>query len=166
MKKTGAGLNRHRSNQAIGTPPEFIAAVERRFGQIAFDLAADDSNRVTLSKSRFFSEKQNSLVQDWWKLGGNLWLNPPFANITPWASKCAGMQFRSAWTLLLVPASVGSQWFQRFVAPHAHVFELTDRIQFVGSSAPYPKDLILAAFGYGVVGRSAWAWDDSKKHRK
>ena len=42
--RTGAMLNRHRSNQVVATPPEFIAVVERRFGKITIDLAEPAEN--------------------------------------------------------------------------------------------------------------------------
>jgi hypothetical protein len=116
-------------------------------------------------RGAFFSENSDGLAQDWGELSGNLWLNPPFGNITPWAKKCAEFRDRKGWTLLLVPASVGAKWFQTWVVPNAHVIELTDRITFVGSTQPYPKDMILACFGFGMTGRSAWAWDTRKKHR-
>ncbi len=160
-KKTGAGLARHRSNQSVATPANFIEAVESRFGELAFDLAADAKNtRVT---GCFFDERQNSLQQNWAALAGNLWLNPPFANIAPWARKCAERRNDNRWTLFLVPASVGANWFHEHVAPYAFVLELTDRIKFVGSKDPYPKDMILCCFGFGVVGRAPWHWDKARK---
>lgn len=160
-KKTGAGLARHRSNQSVATPHNFISAVEERFGELAFDLAASEKNtRVT---GCFFDERQNSLTQNWGALVGNLWLNPPFANIAPWARKCAERANDNRWTLVLVPASVGANWFQEHVAPFAFVLELTDRITFAGSKDPYPKDLILCCFGFGVVGRAPWHWNKQQK---
>lgn len=161
MKKTGAGLARHRSNQSVATPKIFISAVEGRFGELAFDLAADEKN--TCVTGCYFDEPKNSLEQNWSALAGNLWLNPPFANIGPWARKCSERRFDSRWTFFLVPASVGANWFQEYVAPYAFVLELTDRIKFVGSKDPYPKDMILCCYGFGVVGRAAWHWDTSKK---
>jgi phage N-6-adenine-methyltransferase len=160
-KKTGAGLAKHRSNQNVATPVAFIGAVEERFGELQFDLAADSKNtRVT---GAFFGEEQNALLQDWGALAGNLWLNPPFSNIAPWAAKCAERRNDGRWTLFLVPASVGSNWFQEHVAPNAFVLELTDRIRFVGSKDHYPKDMILCCFGFGVVGRAAWHWNKEQK---
>lgn len=160
MKKTGAGLARHRSKQDIATPQVFISAIEARFGEIAFDLAASPKNTKC---DVFFSENDNSLAQDWSSLSGNLWLNPPFGNIEPWAKKCAERKNDPRWTLLLVPAAVGANWFQQHVVPNAHVIELNDRITFVGSRTGYPKDLVLCVFGFGMTGRSWWHWDTKKK---
>jgi hypothetical protein len=169
-KKTGASLARHRSKQDIGTPDDFLSAVQRRFGPIVWDLAATAENSVTGLDCYFGPESihgEDSLVVPWTRAGkrsrGVLWLNPPFGRIDPWAEKCSTMRSRSGWTLLLVPAAVGSNWFQQHVAPNAFVLELQDRVTFVGSTQPYPKDLLLCAFGFDIVGRAPWHWDLSKR---
>jgi phage N-6-adenine-methyltransferase len=143
-----------RSKQDYATPLDFIDAIERRFGPIAFDLAASDENKVCPC---FFNEARNSLLQDWTTLDGTLWLNPPFERLEPWAQKCTTVSNRSGWLLLLVPASTGANWFQGSLVPNAYVLDLAPRLSFDGV-APYPKDLVLAAFGFGVVGRGFWRW--------
>lgn len=156
MKKTGASLARYRSKQDYATPPEFIAAVEKRFGLLAFDLAAGPENAKAPA---YYTERDDSLKQDWSVLTGNLWLNPPYGNIAAWARKCAERKHDQRWTLLLVPASVGSMWYTRHVYNSAMVYCLTRRITFVGQEDPYPRDLVLAAYGYGAVGISPWEWN-------
>ena len=164
-RKTGASLNRGRSKQDIGTPSEFIEAAEARFGKIELDLAANDDNCVVASHWGPGSKISDSLGEDWSRLEGTLWLNPPFGNIGKWAKKCAGVRDRPGWTLMLVPAAVGSNWFQEYVVPNAHVLELRDRIKFVGSNDPYPKDLILCCFVFGVIGRNSWHWNSQVRKR-
>jgi phage N-6-adenine-methyltransferase len=161
--KSGAGFKRHKSDQAIGTPPEFVGAVERRFGALSFDLAANSKNTVV--RDCYFGpgspNATDSLATNWRGLDGNLWLNPPYGDIGPWARKLADeCKHRQALSFLLVPSSTGALWFQRHVAPHSHVIELVGRIKFVGAKQGYPKDLILAVYGFGLVGRSAWDWRD------
>lgn len=41
--KTGPSVKRHKSSGVYRTPKDFITAIERRFGPIAYDLAADSS---------------------------------------------------------------------------------------------------------------------------
>ena len=163
-KKTGASLARHKSIQERGTPRDFIEAVEFRFGNITIDLAANKKNAVVpLWFGPGSQVEKDSLLADWSMLTGTLWLNPPFGTIAPWTAKLAReCKSRSGFTPLLVPAAVGSNWFQQHVVPNSVVLELTDRITFVGETQPYPKDLLLCVFGYGLVGRSAWHWDASK----
>ncbi len=152
---TGATFNRNGSHQAYETPPELIAAVERRFGKLEFDLAASDENAKAGS---FFNEVCNALSdRQQWPTDKLSWCNPPFANIAPWADKCSASAKLGARILLLVPASVGSNWFARSVHRQAMVFALSPRIKFVGADDPYPKDIILAAYGFGV-GFDCWDW--------
>jgi phage N-6-adenine-methyltransferase len=163
--KTGAGLARHQSVQDVQTPKEFIDAIEKRFGILRIDLAATNNNCQAQLHFGPGSQSPDALVEDWSVRGGNLWLNPPFGDIAPWAAKCATCRDRADWLLFLTPASVGSNWFHEHVVPNAHVIELRDRLTFVGSTAPYPKDLLLACFGFGITGRSSWHWDLRKTKR-
>ena len=61
---------------------------------------------------------------------------------------------------MLVPASVGSNWWQEFVHHKAHVLMLNDRIQFVGAEWVYPKDLGLLLYTPFIRQGSyeGWSW--------
>jgi len=74
-------------HQNIRTPRDVLDAVERRFGRITIDLAAE--NREASVCDLFIDEAQDSLSDATvWPTAGVLWLNPPFKKIDPWASKC------------------------------------------------------------------------------
>lgn len=168
--RSGPSINRHKSNQDHGTPPAFIDAVVARFGPLAFDLAANKSNTVAGPHCYFGPDRKekamrDGLKPDWNALDGNLWINPPFANIGPWAKKCAEARHRHGWTLLLVPNSTGSNWYEQHVKGQAFELYLNGRIQFVGSTQGYPKDLAIFAFGWGVRGADTWRWNTEKKWR-
>lgn len=155
MADGGASFNRGKSRQDYCTPPEFIRAVKDRFGSLSVDLAATASTRVV---TPWLDEEDDALRFDWHKLStGLLWLNPPFSNIAPWASKCAAEAKQGAKILLLVPASVGSEWFAEHVHPHAGVFALRPRLSFDGLN-PFPKDCLLATYNIGVRGFDLWRW--------
>lgn len=157
------------------TPPEFLAAVQRRFGTIGFDLAATTGHEVTrvpvvgvggvsfgTVKGPHFSPEDDSLSQDWSALrldpGKVAWLNPPFANIRPWARKCdEECRNLPRWTLMLVPASMGSKWWADHVLGKCFALGVT-RMAFVGADATYPKDLALCCYGFGVSGYGFWDW--------
>jgi hypothetical protein len=153
-----------RSEQVVATPRNFLITVEQKFGPIAFDLAANAENAVTNRDGQigdYFGPGSiagpDALALTWPACGLN-WLNPPFGDIRPWAEKCVAEAARGARTLLLVPASVGAEWFG-VLREHAFIFELSPRITFVGHTGPYPKDLVLAYFGpEGFVGRAHWRW--------
>lgn len=157
MTRTGPSINKGKSKQDYGTPMAFIRAVEQRFGPLAFDLAASAENRKAHD---YYDEAADSLAQDWTRLEGNLWLNPPFANIAVWAEKCALTSLRRrGFILFLTPASVGANWFADHVHRKALVLGLSPRLTFEGTSDPYPKDLILSVYGYGATGFDTWRWD-------
>lgn len=158
---SGAAHHRGSSRQDFGTPVEFVEAVVRRFGPLAWDLAASPENKKA---PNFLHEGHDSLSVRWANLAGNelLWLNPPFANIAPWAQKCLYESDRSlgggAHILFLVPAAVGANWWARSVHEKALVHFLNGRLSFDGKN-PYPKDCALCEFGPDIVpGYSIWPW--------
>ena len=155
---SGAAYHRGESKQDYATPPEFIVAVKRRFSirEFAWDLAASAENTKAAD---FFGEAADSLTQDWSLCWGDLWLNPPFSNIAPWARKCAesGCSIDRR-IFLLVPAAVGSNWHAQHVDGHARTFLLNGRISFDGKG-PYPKDCILSVYGI-QPGYEVWRWKD------
>jgi hypothetical protein len=150
----------NKSRQDYETPEEFLGAVVRRFGSIEWDLAASAENSKAPGRN-FIDEETDSLTVPWHRLplaSGWLWLNPPFGRCGKFAEKARDEMILGARVLMLAPASVGSNWFNEFVLPHAHVIGLRPRMTFVGERDPYPKDLMLAVFAYSLTGFSTWRW--------
>ncbi len=146
-----------RSKQDYGTPPEFLRAVEKRFGTIDFDLAAHADNHVV---DAYYGPDVDSLAQDWTQLRGNLWLNPTFSNAGTWAAKCKASTGEGRRILLLTPAAVSTAWFDRAVFGVARVFAIRPRLQFVGAKDPYPGDLILSVYDPDMPPAfCCWRWD-------
>lgn len=150
----GAALNKHASRQDWCTPPEFLAAVQRRFGRIIIDLACTDENAVVRPGLT------DSLVYPWEQIqtpGETLcWLNPPFRDITPWVMKASEAGVRIA---VLIPASVGSNWWRDHVHGIAQVHFLNGRITFVGATDAYPRDCALLLYGPGFeADYHVWSW--------
>lgn len=144
-----------RSRQDYETPAEFIRAVELRFGRLHVDLAARADNAKC---PIFVTPDEDSLSIDWSVRFRNrrAWINPEFADIGPWAAKCAAA--RGLHIFMLTPASVGANWFAEHVHGRALVLALSPRLTFVGASDPYPKDCMLSIFGFGVAGFDVWRW--------
>lgn len=149
-----------------GTPLWLVKAIEEDFQlNFTFDLAADTYscviNRLEKSLEQvkhlehfykgggvtpgrlYFGLEDNSLEQDWNNLTGDLWLNPPFANIKAWAAKCE--TYQNGTICMLVPASLGSKWFRDYCMGRP-VAILDSRITFDGHTDPYPKDLMVVLF--------------------
>lgn len=158
-RKNPSITHRDPAKQGHRTPREFLDAVERRFGHISFDLAATDGHEVSDGPHCAFSPEQDSLAQSWaGALGQTVWLNPPFANIRPWVRKLdEECQHLQRWTLCLIPASMGSHWWNDHVLGKCFALGIT-RMTFVGSTTPYPKDLALLCYGFGVSGHGFWDW--------
>lgn len=135
------------SEQVVGTPRDFIKAVERRYGKFTWDLAATAEN----AKAPYWITEETDSLKQTWPSTGISWLNPPFAKMTPWAKKCAEWtklpgRSANARIIMLTPASVGSNWFNKYVRPNADVITIP-RLTFEGSPDPYPKDLMISVFG-------------------
>jgi phage N-6-adenine-methyltransferase len=150
--------NRKVSKQNWRTPLSFLLAVQERFGGISWDLAASLGEGV-VPDERCFSPELDSLAQDWKdpRLGKVAWLNPPFADIDPWVKLASECRDLPRWTLVLVPASIGTRWYEKHVLGKAMVFGV-GRMKFIGSEQQYPKDLMLIAYGYGVSGHGFFDW--------
>ena len=140
----GAAHNRGKSKQDYATPRDFRDAVSAKFGVPAWDLACSPENQFGPGG---ITKEQDSFSVDWHLLGGLLWLNPEFDDIAPWAKKSNDEQALGARELMLVPASVGSNWFKKYVHRQAPVLFLNGRLCFDGV-APYPKDCMLILWGF------------------
>lgn len=152
----GAKFNNGKSRQDYGTPNEFLNAACKRLGIPCFtwDLAASDENRKACY---WYTQEDDSLAQDWDLCGGWLWLNPPYSNITPWVAKAASCVESNI--AMLIPASVGANWWKEHVHNRAHVLLLNGRITFEGASDPYPKDCALLLYTPAIKGGyEVWSW--------
>lgn len=159
-----------KSKQDYGTPWEFIRAVEAKWGPIVHDLACTRENAK--APSGYYFPEDDALKHSWSKdfPTGNLWLNPPFANIDPWAERCAfeGIR-RDGLIFMLTPASIGTEWFRARAWGNARVLGVGPRLTFEGTPInpktgkpdPYPKDLMLSIFGKATAGFDLWRWDAS-----
>lgn len=150
-----------KSETIVRTPPEFLAAVKGLLGIKRFDidLAACADNAVS---GQFFTKDDNALTKPW-LFDGWCWCNPPYDNIRPWVAKA-----RNAWidfgtqTAVLVPASVGSNWWDDFVHEQADVRFPKGRLTFLYADGTrhkscYPKDLALILYG-NEPGYDVWDW--------
>mgnify|MGYP001581378225 CR=1 FL=1 len=134
------------SKQDYRTPKAFLVAVKNKLKieKFVVDLAADEFNTV---EPRFYSAEDNALVQswDWWSSGEWAWLNPPYANIRPWVEKAYLARGHIA---MLVPASVGANWWKEWVHRRAKVLFLNGRLAFMPDKPTwlYPKDCALLLY--------------------
>lgn len=152
----GPAIDRAASSGDIWTPWKFIRAVEHKFGPLAIDLAA--SGPQSAKAPRWITPEENSLKQDWAAMldGGLGWDNCPYNNIASWVKYHARQWELGAETLLLVPGSIGANWYWDWdwVEPFAQVYSVGrmvfdncfDRITGELVRTPYTKDLILCHY--------------------
>ena len=150
-----------RSKQDYGTPKEFLDAVKKRLHITDFsvDLAADEHNRVCQA---YFDKDFDALRDDvtWNHHDGRwAWCNPPYGKIEPWVEKAATESMKGAHIAMLIPASVGANWWRTWVESYAYQSYLNGRIQFVGATDLYPKDCALLLYTpWGFTGHEIWNW--------
>lgn len=157
-----------KSKQCYGTPWTLIHAIEKRFSErFHFDLAATKANLKIdydalgsnyYGPDHFNESYRDSFKQQWHRLAGLLWLNPEFADIDPWASKCYEEMKMGARIMFLAPSSTGANWFQKYCFRKAYVIFLKPRLVFEGETSPYPKDICLTYFHAGIKGQEIWDW--------
>lgn len=140
------------------TPTMFLEALKRRLGieDFRMDLAASSGTNVA---PVYYAEEENSLIQNWSRLGGWVFCNPPFGDISPWVVKAYMQSIQGAKVAMLVPASVGANWWRDSVDGKAHVLFLNGRLTFVGEKGPYPKDCAILLYTPFIRGGySVWDW--------
>lgn len=169
MRWLVAKVNRPNAPQVYRTPRALLDAIEQRFGRIEFDAACRYDNAVAVRG--YYYPEVDALERDWNDdLAGPrthpqrepplVYTNPPFALSGKFAAKHASYVGRS---LLLVPASVDSNWFAEYVWGRALVLPLSPRVTFVDQPTPINRALMLCAFNVGMIGFEPWRWAPKKE---
>lgn len=155
----------HRSRQTYATPWPFVHLAANLLGIVHFkhDFAADSRNSKGLAHWSRLDDSLSKNGREWMRAtkGGWGWLNPPFTDIGAWAKKCAMTAHYGGKIAMLVPASVGSNWFRDYVHGNAYVLALNGRIAFDPKRPTwgYPKDCILCLYGHTPrTGFDVWSW--------
>lgn len=160
-----------RSKQDYSTPDVFVEAVKHRLGikRLSHDFAANTLNAKAPTHYDIKTDALSLSGEEWsWNCVERLnrwgWLNPPFAKIEPWAYRCAETKDAGGQIALLVPASVGSDWFRDYVDGIARVLFLNGRLAFMPNKPKwlYPKDCILCLYSDAIEpGYEVWNWRKS-----
>lgn len=109
------------------TPQWLFDSLNAEF-DFKFDLACNEENAKT---PNFFTEKHDSLKQDWHKIDGWLWLNPPYSPLKPWIVKAQQENSKGARIVLLCPPIITSRYFQNW---------LPSEIRFIVGRVPFLLD--------------------------
>ena len=163
MKATGSTD----SIQDRSTPKSLVNEIAYRFGVIfVIDLAASNENKKC---PYFIGEKENSLIQPWkemieaasseYVLNDCAWLNPPFKSVGPWMEKCKIESAKGCKIISLTLSSLGSNWYRDHVEGNALTLILRNRVTFEGCKDPFPKELMLNLWGFGMSGLGFWRFE-------
>ena len=106
------------------TPQWLFDSLNTEFN-FTFDLACNDENAKCAS---YFTEKQNSLIKDWHKTDGWLWLNPPYSPLKPWIIKAQQENRKGAKIVVLCPPIITTRYFQN---------HLPSEIRFIVGRVPF-----------------------------
>lgn len=166
-----AKVNRPNSEQAYRSPPELLAAVERKFGKITFDLACTSEDCV--AEAGFCIDRgHDALVEPWGDVLDNDrlgWCNPRWADAGKYAKKAAACGYRILLNCQLAPDTT---WYRDYVHPYARVFALIPRVPYLkpdgtpawvdkltGRAVGVNRPVMIAAYGFGFEpGLTHWEW--------
>jgi hypothetical protein len=198
--------NRHKTVQVVGTPPEFIEALEGEFGPLGWDLAATAENAKA---PRYITPEIDSLAVHWHALdlitnavnhpsflmtreyhellllygertvdlvleqersarardlpiclvGRFAYLNPPFKQSGVWIRKCAAEAARGARLIVLLQASIDTEYYRDHIVGKCECRLMKGRLRFTGHKTQFPKALMTLVFEPGRPARTMhWDW--------
>lgn len=123
------------------TPQDFFDILNEEFD---FDIDVCASKKNTKVPDCYITEKVDSFSIDWavwchYNSNYNMrpvypwlaWMNPPYSNIMPWLEKAARERDNDVTTVTLLPASVSSKWFHKWIwNATSHVTRTNIEIRF------------------------------------
>jgi len=133
------------SRQDWETPPELFNVMNDEF-HFTLDAAASPEN--TKVSSKFFTEKEDGLIQSWEK--NIVWLNPPYGegkkSISDWVKKSYMESLLGCTVCMLIPARTNTNWFHDFCLRYGEVRFIRGRPKFGGADHGLPQPLCFVIF--------------------
>ena len=123
------------------TPQAFFDELNQEFN-FNLDPCADEQNHKC---ERFFTVKENGLVQDWG--GYRVFCNPPYGSaIKEWVAKCYWEGHKeNTLVVLLLPARTDTAYFHDYIQHRAEIRFIRGRLKFGNSQtgAPFPSMVVI-----------------------
>lgn len=110
------------------TPVEVFSFAEAVLGNIYFDTACTDENKLAMPiwKAAFNDGHTDDALACEWR--GIVWCNPPYSDIDPWVEKA--ISSRLAITAILIPSPNGEERYNRIIA-NSHEIAIIGRLSFI-----------------------------------
>lgn len=129
------------------TPQDLFNKLNEKY-HFTFDLAASDSNAKCKS---YFTETDDSLSQNWHRISGNVFLNPPYGReLHKWVKKAYEESLLKAEgdIVMLIPARTDTSYWHDFIFGKAQIKFLRGRLKFelggaARDAAPFPSALVI-----------------------
>lgn len=128
------------------TPTDFFNRLNKKF-HFNWDLAAEKHNHKV---DNYFTKEDNSLVQDWGGLEGNLFLNPPYGReLKNWVKKASETELdKGQYLVMLIPSRTDTSYWHDYIFGKAQIKFLRGRLKFEVNgeprdAAPFPSALII-----------------------
>lgn len=140
MTNTNHSLGKGQSDEHY-TPAQLFDAL-----RLEFDLdVASPKNGSHVPAKKLFHKEMDGLKQDWW---GNVWMNPPYSNPTPWVDKFLDHHFGIA----LLPITRG-KWWDRLWSSDCAILPLIYNFKFERPDDLSAKPIVFrtALYGFGNI---------------
>jgi phage N-6-adenine-methyltransferase len=93
------------------TPDWLFSAIQRYLG-VTFDVDVA-CNKDNAKLPNFIGIERDALKSEWGQPGTIAFLNPPYSKISPWIDAAIREQARGVTTVMLIPQSLDTKWYER-----------------------------------------------------
>lgn len=93
------------------TPQWLFNAIQKYLGvQFDVDVACNKDNALL---ANYIGVERDALKSNWGEPGTIGFLNPPYSKISPWIEAAIREQARGVTTVMLIPQSLDTKWYER-----------------------------------------------------
>ena len=123
------------------TPDDLYNTLNNEFNFTLDPCTNGENNKC----SKFYTEKENGLIQDWSK--DIVFMNPPYGReIRQWIEKAYNESLKGSKVVCLIPSRTDTKYWHDFIFNKAsEVRFIKGRLKFGGSknSAPFPSAIVV-----------------------
>jgi len=125
------------------TPDWFYNIVNNKYNFV-WDLACETHNSKCIN-GYYYNQGIDSFQQEWHKINGYAWCNPPYSNAYDWLAKAHIERDKGAKIVMLIPLEKITTKYFKDSLPN-QIFIISGRIQFDGSTSSNTKPSCLCVF--------------------